>query len=51
MAMAAVVLGAGVLGAGYATGGTEQEPAYSSSIQVKNQDREERGERREQHAE
>jgi uncharacterized membrane protein YkoI len=48
IAMAAVVLGAGVLGAGYAAGGTEREPAYSSSIQVKDQDREERGERREQ---
>ena len=48
MAVAAVAMGAGVLGAGYATGGTEQEPAYSSSIQVKDQDREERGERREQ---
>jgi len=52
-----IVLGAGalafgLLGAGYAaSGGQTQSPAYKSSIQVKDQNRKEQGERHEERGE
>jgi len=52
MALGAVALGFGLLGAGYAVSQrTTQSPAYTSSIQVKDQDREEQGERHEERGE
>ena len=52
MVLGAGALAFGLLGAGYAaTGGQTQYPAYTSSIQVKDQDREEQGERHEERGE
>jgi len=52
MMLGAMALSVGLLGAGYAQSqaGT-QNPAYTSSVQVKDQDREERGERHEERGE
>lgn len=52
MALGAVALGFGLLGTGYeASSGTDQDPAYSSTIQVEDQDREDLGERPEEQGE
>lgn len=52
MVLGAGALAFGLLGAGYgASGGQTQYPAYKSSIQVKDQDREEQGERHEERGE
>jgi uncharacterized membrane protein YkoI len=52
VALGAGALVFGLLGAGYAaSGGQTQYPAYTSSIQVKDQDREEQGERHEERGE
>ena len=44
MALGVITLGAGLLGAGYAASAGKQDPAYTSSIQTKDNDREEKGE-------
>ena len=44
MALGVVALGAGLLGAGYAASAGPQAPAHTSSIQTKDNDREEKGE-------
>jgi uncharacterized membrane protein YkoI len=50
--LGALALSAGLLGVGYARSQTgTQSPAYTSSVQVKDQDREERGERPEERGE
>jgi uncharacterized membrane protein YkoI len=47
IALGVVTLGAGLLGAGYAASGAgKQDPAYTSSIQTKDDDREKKGEHR-----
>ncbi|HKW94832.1 MAG TPA: PepSY domain-containing protein [Methylomirabilota bacterium] len=52
MALGAMALGLGLLGTVYAqTRSGTQDPAYSSSVQVKDRDREERGERHEEQGE
>jgi uncharacterized membrane protein YkoI len=52
MTLGAMALGIGLLGTVYAqTRGGGQGPAYSSSVQVKDQDREERGERHDEQGE
>jgi len=52
MVLGAGALAFGLLGAGYAaSGGQTQYPEYKSSIQVKDQDREEQGERHEERGE